>query len=210
MFFLLTHPEVFSIVVSIVFRLLSDSLQGCKLKRLSFDNTVIRDVLSGNFSVSLVLKHLCTETLTKVHSEQPDAVWPVYSWLGCRPIVHSPQCAGPAVTADKWSMEINWFHSQSRCLAFYNLWVSHRRCFLKQSPQRPSWILVHIWTLYQHSCFPQIYRNVVLLKTYAGKAYLLICVTLSEFQIMRSQKLTPIVLLLFHSRRRQTDTIETQ
>lgn len=105
-----------------------------------------------------------------VDSGKPDAVWPVFSWLGCRPIVHSPQCA---VTADKWSMEINWFHSQSRCLAFYNLWVSHRRCFLKQSPQRPSWILMHIWTLYQKSCFPQIYRNVVLLKTYAGKAYLL-------------------------------------
>lgn len=29
-------------------------------------------------------------------------------------------------------------------------------------------------------------------------------------EIMRSQKLTPIVLVLFHSRRRQTDTIETQ
>lgn len=75
MFFLLTHPEVFSIVVSIVFRLLSDSLQDCKLKRHSFDNTVVLClVLSGNFSVSLVLKPLCTETLTKVHSEQPDAV----------------------------------------------------------------------------------------------------------------------------------------
>lgn len=137
MFFLLTHPEVFSIVVSIVFRLLSDSLQDCKLKRLSFDNTVVLClVLSGNFSVSLVLKPLCTETLTKVHSEQPDAVWPVYSWASSRLIVDTPHSVGPTASAVKWRMQMHWLHSQSRCVVY--LWLlslgesysTNRSCFL--------------------------------------------------------------------------------